>query len=222
MNSWFKVKTAGLPRWAWGGIVGGALVLGLYLRSRSNSESEPSAEPPTESGLGAYNETEGGAGLAAAGLIGPASSTMVPVQTPFLPEGIVDILTGLGEIITNQGTVIENISNTHTEYAPGITGGGAPEPGGDHTPPPAPAAPKCSAAEYARITWLAGEIARLSGEAQAIAGAVAAKKAQYPDWQKRENVRQWINQQEGSKAAKQDKRDEYQNEINHLRQKCAA
>jgi hypothetical protein len=226
METWLKAKTAGLPRWVWVAIVGGAVGVGLYLRHRSSEAEKVSEEGehvPAE-GLSAYNETEPGASLGAAGLIGPASSSMVPVQTPFLPEGIVGILEGLGVIIEHQGTVIENITISHNETQPVTipgTGGGAPEDGGNHSPLPTPIPPRCSPQELGEIPKLQAEIARLSGEAQALAAAIATKKAQYPDWQKRPNVKQWINEQEANKTYKQQKRDEYKTKVDALRKKCA-
>lgn len=140
MPPFLKVKTAGLPRWAWIGLFGGAVGVGLYLRHRSvegteNSETEnPEIESEGEPGeLGYYNGTDAGGGLAAAGVVGPPPGGLTPIQTPYLPEGIVDIF-------EEQGKTIQELAGDITEREPGervetirevepvqVTGGGAPK-----------------------------------------------------------------------------------------------
>lgn len=144
MNDWLKVKTAGLPRWAWIALLGGGLAVGLYLRSRSTEETEPeeAEEEVPEGSLSAYEGTDTGAGLAAAGLVGPAAGSVTPVEAPFVPQGIVDIIGAQQETINTAigalgdrepGERVETIREVETEQVPGesnpnaaIVTGGAP------------------------------------------------------------------------------------------------
>lgn len=138
-----KVKTAGLPRWAWVMLFSGAVLTGLYLRSRSQETEEPEEgeEEPgyNEDSLAAYNGTESAGGLAAAGLIGPAQGQVVPVEAPYIPEGFVDVFGAQSE---NLGELIGALANrepgerveTIREVEPigegsnqGVTGGGPPK-----------------------------------------------------------------------------------------------
>lgn len=91
MDNWLKTKTAGLPRWAWVSLFSGAIILGLYLRSRSAAEGEEPEGDETPEGLDQYEGTDSAGGLASAGLLGPASGGLTPVQTPYLPEGLTEI-----------------------------------------------------------------------------------------------------------------------------------
>lgn len=144
MNDWLKSKTAGLPRWAWIALLGGGLAVGLYLRSRSTEEAEPEEEETyevPEGSLSAYEGTDAGAGLAAAGLVGPAAGSVIPVEAPYIPEGLVDILSGSQQVIgalaeREPGERVEVVREIETEGlgggiaepppSPVPTGGGAP------------------------------------------------------------------------------------------------
>lgn len=158
MNQFLKAKTAGLPRWAWIMILGGALTLGVYLRSRDKGETPGEEEEeisPDESSLAYYEGLEPAGGLAAAGLVGPPPGSVVPVETPMLPEGITDIITSQGESLdTLIGALaerepperVETETTTEviherdpTESAQGLTGGGAPKRKPHHKPPKKPA-----------------------------------------------------------------------------------
>ncbi len=118
----------------------GAIVLGLYLRSRSNSEEEPETEEEQEIAdgeLGAFEGTDTAGGLAAAGLVGPAQGQITPVEAPYLPEGITDVLQGQQQTIAELGakepTVVEGPERVESETViekentPVVTGGGAPQ-----------------------------------------------------------------------------------------------
>ena len=204
MPPFLKAKTAGLPRWAWLGIGVGAIGIGLYLRSRSTEEEEtPVSEP--EGGLaGEYGETDTAGGLAAAGLIGPAQGAVVPVQTPFLPEGLTDIFSTLDDIITNQGAVIESITNTHTEVSgEAITGGGAPEQGGAHTPAPTAA---CSQNTIAKLHKNKQEIDRLQGEVNTLQAKIQTLTNNIQAHPKANNVNQWKSERTAAQANIQGKR----------------
>lgn len=144
MNQFLKAKTAGLPRWAWLAIIGGALALGLYLRSQDTGEVEEEGEiEPDESELAYYEGLEPAGGLAAAGLVGPPAGQLVPVETPMLPEGITDIIGTQGQSLdtligalaerepperVESETTVEVIHERDpTESAQGVTGGGPPK-----------------------------------------------------------------------------------------------
>ena len=139
MPPFLKVKTAGLPRWAWVAMIGGAVGIGLYLRHRSAEAEEPEAEeeePGSEDALGAYEGTESAGGLAAAGLVGPAQGQITPVEAPYVPQGVVDIMEQEANVISELGareptvvepTVVEGPERIETtiENTPvAITGGG--------------------------------------------------------------------------------------------------
>lgn len=138
MNSWLQTKTAGLPRWAWVTLFGGAVVVGLYLRSHSGEEEpeEEMEETPGDGELSAYEGTETAGGLAAAGLIGPAQGQVVPVEAPYLPEGLLDIFGSQDETIqVLAGAIAEQEPGERTEVireqeppesSQGLTGGGSP------------------------------------------------------------------------------------------------
>lgn len=154
--NWLKGKTAGLPRWAWVSLFGSAVILGLYLRSRQAPESEPEEEEeidPEETGLGMYDGTETAGGLGSVGLAGPAGQQMVPVEAPFVPEGLVDLLTSQNtNNVEAQQAIVElardalarepserveiiNEREPRTSNA-GVTGGGAPKRKPHHKAPP--------------------------------------------------------------------------------------
>jgi hypothetical protein len=143
--NWMKLKTAGLPRWAWISLFSGAVVVGLYLRSRHTAEGEEEVaeEPePSEDSLASYEGTETAGGLAAAGLIGPAAGSVLPVEAPYIPQGFVDIFQTQGETLTSAvsalaerepGERVEVIKET--EPAQTLTGGGPTTHKPSHKPP---------------------------------------------------------------------------------------
>lgn len=170
-TQWLKIKTAGLPRWAWISIIGGAVVIGLYLRTTSQPETVEEEEGeinPEESGLSQFAGTETAGGLGAAGIAGPAGNTLTPVETPVVPEGITDALTAsigsnveaqqaMGDLaaaaLAREPSERVEIINEREPAAPresskGLTGGGAPtrkphhKAIPKHTPKPKAAKPK--------------------------------------------------------------------------------
>jgi hypothetical protein len=199
------------------GIGVGAIGIGLYLRSRSSSSEEEEEEPTSEAtqqGLaGEYGETLTAGGLAGAGLIGPAAATQVPVQTPFLPEGLTDAIAGMEELINNQGVVIAELAKQNREPpvvnitgGTPITGGGAPEEGGAHTPARPPKT--CSPATVKKLTENNKEISRLQGEVQTLSNKIQALTGQINSHPKAGNVNQWKSeraQAQTSIAAKRGK-----------------
>lgn len=153
--NWLKVKTAGLPRWAWVSLLSGAVVLGLYLRSQQEPESEPEEEEevdPEETGLSMYDGTETAGSLGSVGLAGPPAGQLVPVEAPFVPEGLVDLLTNQNTNNVEAQQAIVGLAQDAlarepserveiiTEREPrtsnaGVTGGGAPKRKPHHKPP---------------------------------------------------------------------------------------
>lgn len=105
MEQWLKIKTAGLPRWAWLLIFSGAVGVGIYIRTHQQEEEfgpeEEGVEEPTEGELSYYDGTEQGGGLAAAGLVGPAQAQITPVESPVIPEGFVDVFASQNETLQN-------------------------------------------------------------------------------------------------------------------------
>lgn len=155
--NWLKLKTAGLPRWAWLALFGGAVGVGLYLRSRSEppETEQEEEEEPEETGLESFNGTESAGGLAAAGLVGPAQASITPVEAPFLPEGFTDLLTEQGKSNVEAQQIIgelaadalarepsERVEIIHerepneSKQGQGVTGGGAPKRKPHHKAPP--------------------------------------------------------------------------------------
>jgi len=104
MKPWMNTKMAGLPRWAWIGLLAGGLGVGLYLHHRSSAETEetgeseelPGPQPQTMEG---YEGTEAGGGLQALGVAGPVPQATLPIEAPRIPEGFTDTLGGQGETI---------------------------------------------------------------------------------------------------------------------------
>lgn len=150
---WLKIKTAGLPRWAWVSLLSGGVILGLYLRSRNASETEPEEEEEeTPEGLESYDGTETAGSLGSVGLAGPAAGQVVPVEAPFLPEGFTDLLAQQGAANVEAQQAIAQLASdalnrepnerieTIVEREPyeskaGVTGGGAPKRKPHHKPP---------------------------------------------------------------------------------------
>ena len=163
MEDWLKTKTAGLPRWAWATLFGGAIALGLYLRSRSQSDEEVKSETvnASEQSLASYEGTGTAGGLASAGLVGPAQGQVLPVEAPYIPEGFVDIFSELTSVIGELGGYITEHQNVVTENPP--TGGGAPLEGGNHSLPGLPTA-TCPTSVVNSIRQNKAEIDRLQGE----------------------------------------------------------
>lgn len=132
------MKSAGLPRWAWVSLFSGAVLVGLYLRHRSQETEEPEEgeEEPEygEDSLASYEGTDAAGGLAAAGLIGPAQGQVLPVEAPYIPQGFVDIFESQGETIESlaerePGERVESSTEVIHERDPaessqGLTGGG--------------------------------------------------------------------------------------------------
>lgn len=133
-RQWLKVKTAGMPRWAWISLASGAVLLGLYLRTRSEGEPEEEVEEmePSADQMEYYDGTDSAGGLASAGLVGPAMGGLTPVQAPYIPEGLTEIFQGQGETISILGETISNrepserVETIREIEPPIITGGGAP------------------------------------------------------------------------------------------------
>lgn len=161
MPPFLKVKTAGLPRWAWVLMLTGAAGLGLYLRSKGSTR-----EVETDEGerLDAFEGTAVAGGLGAAGLIGPAGGQVVPVEAPYIPEGFVDMFASLTDLANQLGAYITDRDIVRDEV--GIdTGGGAPTTIVDHIPPE-PTTATCPTATVTKIKQNAQAMTKLQNEIQ--------------------------------------------------------
>lgn len=221
MEQFLKAKTAGLPRWAWLGIGSAAIILALYLRSQSSDGEEYEEEyEPSEGELSYYDGTESAGGLAAAGLMGPAGGSVLPVESPYLPEGFIDIFASLTELAREQGAYITERQQTEGESE--VPLGGAPEWEPDHTTPePATKTQSsCTAKDRAEIKRLTTEAktirARLNSNQKEL-NRLNNKLKNSKNQQQREHIRgnitkrqQQRQQMQGSLSHKQSKRDQLQ------------
>lgn len=178
METWLKAKTAGIPRWAWVAGLGGAVLLGLYLRSRNNSEEE-TGEEGYYGGEGEY-AGEGEGGFAGGVLGGGGGSTTTPVQTPYIPEGFTEMFGQMTELVGKQSEQLGIIAGQEGTLATTIAemrGGGAPEAGFHEAPmaEPGPSSepgggggtkskPQCPSNVRSKIQSNKNEIERLQGE----------------------------------------------------------
>jgi hypothetical protein len=156
VNPWLQHKTAGLPRWAWIALFSGAVMVGIYFRTRAEEEEYGPEEEPIEEpleGLSEYEGTEQAGGLAAAGLVGPAAAQITPVESPVIPEGFVDVFQSQSETLGSAiGALserepgervetireVEPIGEGSPQGLPAVTGGGAPKKKPHHKPPKKP------------------------------------------------------------------------------------
>lgn len=138
MDNWLKTKTAGLPRWAWVSLFSGAIILGLYLRSRSATEGEEEPEEETPQGLEQYAGTDSAGGLASAGLLGPAPGGLTPVQTPYLPEGLTDIFAQQSGTLATQQEQLTNLAEAALNREPSERSFGEPVEPTVYEPPEPP------------------------------------------------------------------------------------
>lgn len=79
-----------MPRWLFLSLLAGGIIVGLYLRSRSQGEPPP----PSEDTLAG----SGDAGLAGVGVASPPGG-VVPVATPTTPEGFPELIGSLTDVI---------------------------------------------------------------------------------------------------------------------------
>lgn len=144
-----------MPRWAWIALFSGAVMVGLYLRTRSDEEEfgpeEEGIEEPVEGELPFYDGTEQAGGLAAAGLVGPAQGQVLPVEAPYIPQGFVDIFGSQSETLGSAiGALAEREPGERVETIREVepigegsgqglpTGGGPPKKKPHHKPPKKP------------------------------------------------------------------------------------
>ena len=201
VENFLKAKTLGLPRWAWGFALTGAVILGLYLRRRAaESESESTGETEgAAEGEGVYSAAEGG-GLGVAGLVGPAAGQVVPVETPMLPEGFVDVFGQLADTISQLGSFITEHQNVVTEVG---EGGGAPvTPSGEahEVPVPAVPGPHCPNATVQKMGKNKNEISRLQGEINNLQQEVNTLTNNIQSHPNAKNVGDWKKQRANDQA----------------------
>lgn len=227
MDQWLKAKTAGLPRWAWLGVGSGAIILALWLRSRNAGEEEveEGGAELSEGELGYYDGTESAGGLASAGLLGPAGGQVVPVEAPYLPEGLVDIFAQITELAALQGAYITEKQQVDTEF--GL--GGAPESEPDHFPPE-PAEPNvqtkssCTPSDRKEIGRLTGEVKTLNarlGKVTAELNKLNKKFGSTKNKQQREHIRSNITKRQQQRQQLQGSRDHKKQKRDALRAKCS-
>lgn len=205
MKTWMTTKTAGLPRWAWVSLASGAVILGLYLRSRmdkaeTESESTASGAEPMPEGLSQYAGSEAGAGLAGVGLYGGTAGQVVPVQSPYIPEGFTDIFASVTSLASELGAALAEQHVSEIENKPGqtettpspLTGGGAPILGGNHQP--------VTTNEIARLEK---EINALQAEIKSLTDKIQQYKNQYAPLSKHPKAAQQVQQWEAQRAKDQ-------------------
>jgi hypothetical protein len=187
MKNWMKIKTAGLPRWAWVAMLSGAVGLGLYLRSRSGVEIEGEENELGES----YELGTGSEGLSAAGLMGPGAGQVIPVQAPYLPEGFVDMFQALTNLSAELGAVLGGVRETEMLATEGMTGGGAPEEPTEHLAPAPGPAKQCPQGTINHLRGLRGERQRLQNEINGMQSRIASLTKQIQQNPKAKQKGQW-------------------------------
>lgn len=222
MQNWLKIKTAGLPRWAWIALLGGGVALGLYLRSRNSGEAEgeegyTEGGELVEGGTGGYGE----GGMAGAGLIGSAGgSTSVPVSTPYIPDAFTSMFESLTALVGQQGESLGDIAAWIAEHPTQIiereiSGGGAPDAGNHYAPPegsaPAgtqtkPAPPQCPANVRAAINNRNDKIQAANHAIDGLQTKVKNLTANIQAHPNAKNRNQWVNERNQAQAQIQSSR----------------
>lgn len=224
METWLKAKTAGIPRWAWVAGLGGAVILGLYLRSRHSSSEEGESEYQGETG-GEFPSEEGG--FAGGVLGGGGGSTTTPVQTPFIPEGFTEMFGQLTELIAKQSEQESSLAGIIAE----MHGGGTPESPSHEAPMPEPgpstppssggSKPQCPQNIKNKIESNSSEIKRLQGEINGLQTKITNLTNQIQAHPNAKARGQWIserNQAQGSIQSKREKVSSLSAENGRLRQ----
>lgn len=163
MPPWLSAKTAGLPRWAWALMLTGAVGVGLYLRSRPSAESEDESVDP-------FTGADGGGTTGPLALAGPSQGQLTPVESPYIPEGIVNTVEQLSILASELGATLGQRQEREIEQAPQekaptpVTGGGPPVSPVPHTPPPPAPAPSCPSGMTHTIRKNRTEMTRLKAE----------------------------------------------------------
>jgi hypothetical protein len=129
-----SAKLAGLPRWAWLGILSSGLLLGLYLRNRqqaADAAGDTAPDVTDQSTVDGSGDPSVGFGSA---LVGAEPAGVVPVDSPVIPEGFPEVFQVLGSAVeslsgsnaTLAQSAIEGRTQVAVEGPPPPTGGGPP------------------------------------------------------------------------------------------------
>lgn len=228
-EQWLKAKTAGLPRWAWIGIGSSAIVLALWLRSRSagnEEELEGEEEGPGEGELGYYDGTETAGGLASAGLLGPAGGQVVPIESPYLPEGMVDIFAQITELASLQGAYITEKQQTDAEFS-GL--GGVPEDEPYHFAPEPPepnvkTKAACTTKDRKEIARLTAEVKKQNAQLSKVNAELNRLNKKFSSTKnknQREHIRGNITKRQQQRQKLTGSRDHKKQKRDALRAKCS-
>jgi len=149
-----KGNIFGMPRWLFFILLAVGLAIGIYLRRRSTAAGD--AELEAEDYGGDYGEPVGtlptdDPGLAGAGIVTQPAAGVIPVTTPYIPEGLTEIVGTLTGGLVDVATMPPpDAYQTPVDVAPPpavpATGGGPPK-RRPHTKPKK-AAPKETRARY--------------------------------------------------------------------------
>lgn len=135
VKSILKGSIFGMPRWLFFSLLLGGIALGIYLRRRSAAEDagdtaedygpydEPIAQLPTDA--------DSVAGGISEGIVTQPAAGVIPVTTPYIPEGLTEIVGGLSGALTEVALREPPDAYYPPEPAPApatpTTGGGPPK-----------------------------------------------------------------------------------------------
>lgn len=132
VSRFLTVRQFGMPRWVFVVLLAGGVGLGIYLRRRSPSDEELTeldgdAEVLATDPLSVDDYAMLDPGLAGAGYVpGPAAGSVVPVSSPFIPEGLDAVLGNIADIFDVIGRNPDAFNPDPDDDDPPPTGGGPP------------------------------------------------------------------------------------------------
>lgn len=218
MKQWMKATQLGLPRYVWAILLAGGLGVGLYIRARSGGEPDPDEgyDPGYTDTMAYSGQMEGG--LVGAGVIGPAPGALTPVQTPFLPEGVTDVISDLSLVTSNLADTVADIAIERGNGGVDITGGGPPVvPADAHTP----AGTGCTPQERARLAALAARQKAINARLRVIASQIE-KARKRPNFARNENLKRNVTRLQNERTRLQRERTTVVNNRQRLQRKCRA